>query len=316
MATATANWGDIGSWNVSGVKDFNYAFSKHRDKKGGTESKDSNLKAVSFVGTAMSKWITTSLITLRRTFYGADAMNSDLSGWNVANVKTLKETFSGASKFDSDLSAWNVAKVKTLGGTFAAAHQFAGTGLDSWITTSLTTLYNTFIWGFAMNADLSGWSVAKVHTLEATFRSANKFVGTGLSSWNTAAVISLLNTFNGASKMDADLGSWDSSAFVQMTGSFKGASSFAGIGLRRWDVAKETIMNDDTLAGTKLDDCTKKRIASAWRSNDAFDSTGTPAKWAALVCPSPDDSRLTNEQIILVRQRTGYTHVVKCCGGG
>ena len=261
---------------------------------------DGNPKAASFVGTAMSKWITSSLTTLRETFRGASSMNSDLSAWKVGKVASLEHTFSGANRF-------------------------AGTGLDLWITTSVTTLYNTFIWAYDMNADLSGWSVAKVTTLGATFRSASKFVGTGLSLWNTAAVTSLHTAFKDATAMNADLGGWDTSAFVRMTETFNRARSFAGIGLWRWDVAKTTTIDADTLAGTtKLDDCTKKRIASAWKSNDAFSATMTTAcgfngdcsvccrpielhlLWTALVCPRPDDSRLTDAQIILVRQSTEW----------
>ena len=38
--TATSKWGDIGDWDVSGVKDFSYAFSTHRDVVGGTFAND------------------------------------------------------------------------------------------------------------------------------------------------------------------------------------------------------------------------------------------------------------------------------------
>ena len=62
-----------------------------------------------FVGTAMSKWITTSATSLYGTFRGATEMNANLSGWNVGKVVTLRDTFYGALKF-------------------------AGTGLGSWIT--------------------------------------------------------------------------------------------------------------------------------------------------------------------------------------
>ena len=117
-------------------------------------------------------------------------------------------------------------------------------------------------------------SAEELHRMEKTFYGASKYTGAGLSSWDTASVTTL-------------------------QGSFNSASSFAGIGLWRRDVAKTTIIDANTLTGTKLDDCTKKRIASAWKFNDAFDATGTPALWTALVCPRRDDSRLNDAQIIL-----------------
>jgi surface protein len=117
-AAATTAWGDIGDWDVSGVADFSWAFSKHRDVAGGSNVPNGNPKAVTFVGTAISKWTTTSVTTLLRTFYNAGEMNSDLSKWNVAKVTTLSFTFTSASKF-------------------------AGAGLGSWDTTSVTNLQST-----------------------------------------------------------------------------------------------------------------------------------------------------------------------------
>ena len=57
--TVYKKWGDIGDWDVSGVKDFSFAFSKHRNILG-EPTTNGNPKAVSFIGTGISKWITTS----------------------------------------------------------------------------------------------------------------------------------------------------------------------------------------------------------------------------------------------------------------
>ena len=160
--TPTALWGDIGDWDVSSVEDFSHAFSKHRDVAG-LDVENGNPKAATFVGTAMSKWTTTSATSLERTFTTAGEMNSDLSGWNVAKVTTLASTFSGAPKF-------------------------TGAGLGSWDTAAVTTLTNTFYKAGEMNSDFSGWNVAKVTELFYTFNSASKFTGTGLPSWNIAKV--------------------------------------------------------------------------------------------------------------------------------
>ena len=87
--SATTKWGDIGAWDVSGVADFSFAFSGGRNKAGGSFVNGGNPKAATFVGTAMSKWTTTSATSLYRTFFkpnpgGLGAMNADLSTWDVA----------------------------------------------------------------------------------------------------------------------------------------------------------------------------------------------------------------------------------------
>ena len=183
-ATATTKWSDIGDWDTSGIGDFSLAFSTRRNQAGAdTGGTGGNPKAAMFVGTAISKWDTASVTTLYATFFFADAMNADLSKWQVGKVVSLKSTFNSASKF-------------------------AGTGLDSWITASVTNLEFTFQLAAEMNADLSGWSVGKVLTLRNTFKGASKFIGTGLHTWDTSSVTILHRTFDNVDSMNANLGGW------------------------------------------------------------------------------------------------------------
>ena len=156
--TATTKWGAIGDLDVSGVTDFNYAFSRNRNAVGGTfatgecavvgQCMVANPKAMNFAGTDLSKWNTASATTMVYTFNGAAEMNADVSGWNVAKVTLLYSTFGGASKF-------------------------VGTGLSSWDTASATSLGHTFNGAVEMNADLSAWKVNKVTDMINTFRSTS-----------------------------------------------------------------------------------------------------------------------------------------------
>ena len=200
-AAAMSKWGAIGDWDVSGVMDFSYAFSIHRDKAGGTFVANGSPKAATFVGTAISKWITASATTLDNTFNGAGVMNADLSKWNVAKVALLENTFNGASTF-------------------------AGTGLDSWITTSVTNMFGTFQLAGEMNADLSKWSVGNVSTLAGTFNGASKFAGTGLSSWITTSLTTMHSTFWGATLVNVDFGGWDVSRVTSLQYTFRSATNY------------------------------------------------------------------------------------------
>ena len=233
-ATATTKWGDIGEWDVSGVEDFSRAFSQNRDATGGLEVSGGNPKAATFLGTGMSKWITTSVTSLFGTFYKAGEMNADLSGWKVGNVVALMSTFSGAAKF-------------------------AGKGLSSWDTSSVTLLDATFTRAREMNSDLSGWSVGKVTRMSYTFFGTSKFVGIGLNSWDTTSVTNLADTFNEASVMNADLS--------------------------KWSVAKVTDMTKTFMRTYSLTSCNKRRIADAWKSNPIF--TDWKTAWTADKCKPP-----------------------------
>jgi hypothetical protein len=231
--TVTTKWGDIGEWDMSGVGDFSYAFSIHRNEAGGSYVGNGNPKAATFVGTAISKWNTASATSLYRTFEEASEMNADLTGWKVGKVVTLQNTFFRASKF-------------------------TGTGLALWNTASATSLRGTF-WGASeMNADLTGWMVGKVVTLEYTFYGASKFTGTGLSAWDTASATSLHGTFQGASVMNADLSTWN--------------------------VVKVSSMTDTFTSTPSLSSCNKVKIADAWKSNSAFVATTYDTDWSTSVC--------------------------------
>ena len=249
---------------MSGVADFSHAFSKHRNEAGGSfkapnDNRFGNPKAATFVGTAISKWITTSVKSLQNTFTKASAMNVDLSGWKVGKVTSLDGTFDGASKF-------------------------AGTGLDSWDTSSVTRLASTFWDAREMNADLTGWKVDRVTSLHWTFYSASKFTGAGLDSWNTEAVKSLSDTFREAGEMNSDLSKWKTAQVVMLKNTFKSASKFTGAGVDLWDVSKVTDMDSTFSAATSLTACSKRKIADAWKSNSAFTDTNYDTDWADEIC--------------------------------
>ena len=237
-AAATTKWSGLGDWDVSGVADFSWAFSADRDATGGSYVPNGNPKAETFVGSDLIKWKTTALTSLDNTFKEAKAMNSDLGGWNVAKV--------------TDMEA-----------TFQHTYMFAGTGLGSWDTSSVTTLFYTFDNARAMNADLSRWTVGKVTTLKSTFRSASKFTGTGLSAWKVGEVTTLKDTFRSAPK-------------------------FTGAGLPTWNIAKVTAMADTFTSATSLASCAKRQIVDAWKSNAAFVTWDTA--WATDTCPPLNDA--------------------------
>jgi hypothetical protein len=175
---AVAKWGDIGDWDMTGVADFSYAFSTNRNV-GGNYQENGNPKAALFVGTAISKWITTSMTSLLSTFSGARAMNTDLQGWRTGKVTTMKNAFSDAASY-------------------------TGAGLFKLNMASCTTLQDAFAGAVEMDADLSGWNVANVLTLQNTFIDAKKFTGIGLSVWLPIKVTEMYQAFDGVTAMTSE----------------------------------------------------------------------------------------------------------------
>ena len=108
-------WGTIGDWDVSGVKDFSFALSAHRNQAGGSHVSNGNPK----VGTMnaarfdVAKWNTAAATLMAGMFTGAFKMNSDFSGWDVSSVTNMEGIFHTAQNMiGTGLSGWNVAKVR------------------------------------------------------------------------------------------------------------------------------------------------------------------------------------------------------------
>ena len=210
----------------------------------------------------LSTWQVSKVTTLYSTFRkAAKFVGNGLQKWNTESVTSLLSTFNEAGEMNADLSTWQVSKVTTLEETFRFAAKFVGRGLEKWNTGSLTNLHKAFYAAGEMNADLGGWHVSKVVTLDQTFKKAAKFVGRGLEKWNTGSLTNLQFAFHSATK-------------------------FIGTGLNAWDVAKVSAMSETFKNADSLTSCNKRLIADAlsWNMNSAFDETYR-LQWVSDECP-------------------------------
>ena len=92
--TSVTKWGDIGEWDVSGVKTFHYAFSQDRKEDccfGALNP--ANTKATSFAGFAgIKKWDTSSVTSMNAVFRKATMMDADLTKWDVRDEDEESES--------------------------------------------------------------------------------------------------------------------------------------------------------------------------------------------------------------------------------
>jgi surface protein len=75
---------DIGSWDVSSVKDMSYMFSE---------------------ATSFNQDINTKQVTVGEVTYTA---------WDVSSVGNMSSMFSGATSFDQDIGSWDVSSVTNM----------------------------------------------------------------------------------------------------------------------------------------------------------------------------------------------------------
>ena len=110
---------DIGDWCVGNVKNFTEVFlfqSFNMDiSRWNTSSAVSMVYMFGFASAFnqdISKWNVASVTDMSYMFYEAESFNQDLSAWNVSSVTKMKAMFNSAAAFNQDISKWNVALVK------------------------------------------------------------------------------------------------------------------------------------------------------------------------------------------------------------
>ena len=163
---------DLSNWDVTGVTNMFQTFRLNNK----------------FKGDGLENWVTSSLTNMYRTFDGALQFNADLSNWDATNVTNMESAFRGCSifegigmnnwttssslsnmanafqsapQFNGNLQGFNVSGVTRLEFCFFNSTSFEGGGLDTWVTSSLVNLRNTFD-NTNFNQDLSGWDFSNV----------------------------------------------------------------------------------------------------------------------------------------------------------
>ncbi|MHC8733814.1 BspA family leucine-rich repeat surface protein [Arenicellales bacterium IMCC56312] len=143
-ATATTTYGEINTWDVSGVTDmtsvFNGKFTFNDD---------------------IGCWDVSNVTNMTFMFNNALAFDQDIGSWDVSSVKYMAYMFSGATAFNQNLSSWNVSKVENMSYMFYYAATF-DQDIGSWDVSSVTYMADMFNGASAFNQILSSWNAAAV----------------------------------------------------------------------------------------------------------------------------------------------------------
>ena len=264
--SAEKKYGDINTWDTSGVTDmsqmFNYATNFNGDISGWDTSNVTDMssmfkKAASFNGD-ISGWNTSSVIKMSGMFYQAIIFNADISGWKTSNVTTMSDMFTSAINFNRDISGWDTSSVNNMSNMFNDATSFNNGKLKGqsntfdWNTTSVINMSNMFKMATSFNGDISGWNTSSVKNMSYMFKKAASFSG-DISGWNTSSVINMSGMFNDATSFNGNLDCWDTSTAVapvdykdMFTGSKIGNSKNDPISSGCWSAVRsdKAICND------------------------------------------------------------------------
>ena len=93
-AAATAQYGDINTWDVSAITDMSQLFMSNSNF-------NSNI----------SSWNVSNVTTMSHMFYYATSFNQPLNSWNVSKVTDMSLTFYAAFAFNQPINSWDVSQV-------------------------------------------------------------------------------------------------------------------------------------------------------------------------------------------------------------
>lgn len=155
-----ANYGDIGTWDVSQITNMNSLFI---DK---TEFNED-----------IGSWDVSSVTDMAYMFRGAARFDQNINDWDVSSVTTMERMFNHDSTpidFNQPLDQWDVSSVTNMNNMFRNA-PFFNQDISNWAVSSVTDMRSMFRDCDRFNQDLNDWDVSSVLDLGNIFMSADDF---------------------------------------------------------------------------------------------------------------------------------------------
>ena len=219
-ANATANYGHIKDWNVTGVTDMSNAF------KNRTTFNEN-----------ISGWDVSNVGTMKDMFLGSTAFNQPIGDWNVSAVTTMQNMFYNAPLFNQPIGNWNISEVLSMQGMFYKAAAF-NQPIGDWNTSKVTSLQSMFWAADAFDRPIGNWDTSKVLSMQSMFQGADAF-NQHIGDWNTSGVTTMYRMFNFATAFNRPIGNWNVKNVSTMAEMFYGATAFDQ-DVRNWNVSSVT----------------------------------------------------------------------------
>lgn len=187
---ASADFGNIGNWDVSNVTSFQEAF------YGCTNFNQD-----------ISGWDTSSATRLTLMFAGGlTAFNQPIGSWDISNVTLLNFTFATTSAFNQSLDSWDVTGVTSFEGIFSGG--VYNSTISSWTLTSATRIDKIFKDNSTFNNNsLNSWDVSGISNFDRIFNNATAF-NQDITMWDLSSATNLSQMFDGASAFDQNVKKW------------------------------------------------------------------------------------------------------------
>jgi surface protein len=210
VENATATYGHIRDWNVSGVTNMFDAF---KDRT--TFNED------------ISGWDVSNVTNMSHMFNRASSFNQSIGDWNVSSVMSMGYMFRDASSFNSPIGNWNTSFVTNMSLMFEGATSF-NQALNDWNISSVSMLNYMFSETTSFNQDISNWDTSSVSNFNGMFSNTTAF-NQDISDWNTSSATLLNYMFKNALSFNQDISDWNIAANASVTGMFDDTPSLSNL---------------------------------------------------------------------------------------
>ena len=177
--TAKAKYGEINTWNTSGVKTMKELF---KYKRGFNEN--------------INSWQTEKVTSMSQAFSRASKYNQPLGKWRTGNVVSLAEAFASAGAWNQDIDLWQVGLVTTMAHMLSRCDAKGlncndmafNQPMNSWQANKVETTYWMFYRSvFNQPQNINAWQTSAVTSMDYMFRAARVF-NRNIDSWQTSSV--------------------------------------------------------------------------------------------------------------------------------
>ena len=206
-AAAIATYGQINTWDVSGLTDFSQIFLNNT-------TFDSDISA----------WDVSNATNMSGMFSGASSFNQDISSWVVSNVTNMVSMFLGGT-FNQRIDNWDVSSVEFMTSMFGLNTVY-NQPLNAWTLTSLTNTSDMFRGASSFSRNINGWSMNLVTDTSGMFKDATNY-NQNMNFWDIRNVTNMSGMLENATSFNRDIGSWKPNSLTNATDMFNGATAFS-----------------------------------------------------------------------------------------
>jgi surface protein len=209
-----SNFGNIGSWDISGVTKMNSMFNGcinfNQDISGWNTSKVTGTIDNLFancrnfnqnINTSGNYWNLSNVSNMSYMFANCTNFNQPIGSWNTSNVTNMNSMFQNATSFNQPIGSWTTSNVSNMNSMFQNATSF-NQPIGSWTTSNVSNMNSMFQNATSFNQPIGNWNFSKISN--STTKILNFIQNTGFSLSQT--LVFLTNLINNITINNVSLG--------------------------------------------------------------------------------------------------------------